>query len=580
MGLNAGWSKIRMSVTSVAVTKWMSLAMLVSSATMVVAQDTKPADKSAPAAMATDEPTVLIGINSLDNLMPDLAYLTRASGQPQMVGAMLQMYVNQYSQGIDRKRPIGFSVNLKAESQPQMFLMLPISNFADFLSGTSQVMSHSELGDDKYEFELGLQRVYGVFKNQWLFVTQFEEDLSSVPADPQPMISRLSDRYDVALSLQVQSIPEETREQFLENLDRGFESAFQKSADSMSEEELEIARQRGQESIQQLKDAINETSQVLVGLNIDQQAKVVLLDIGTKFVVGSSMAKQTQLQKDAKTAFAAYAQASDPIQIKYRSIISPEEIKRFQNSIDMQREQLNKQINDVSSDPAVRKILEKIGTTVIDSLSQTIKDGQIDGCYAINFEGGLNLVSGGTIADSSKLQSDILDLFKDLNGTADAPTLNPNPKSYANYQLFNGSWKVPADKSLDGLRQAVGENLRFVVGFGPKAAVLALGSNCEVNIKAAIDRAASQGLSPANPGDLQIEVTPVLQYAQSLVKDPKVVSILNAAIEKALAFSSNDMIRVNSRVVDNGFIARTTIEEGVLQAAGAAATASAPQARR
>ncbi len=538
---------------------------------IVSAQDKLPT----PAAVGTGQPTAIVSLTSLEKLIPDLVYLTRITGQPPMIGGMLTMSVNQYTQGVDRTRPIGMAVNLTDEGQPQSILMLPVNDLDSFLAGISNFVTYNELSTGKYQLQAGLaSSLYALYKNKWLYVSQFEEDLERIPADPSSLIARLSDRYDIAVSLMVASIPEPLREQILAGLDQGFESALSQGAENMSEEELKASRERGEQAMKQLKESIADTEQLLIGLNVNQQAKAVQLELGTKFVPGSKLAKQTGMQKDLTSQYSDFALTSDPIQMRYRSKISPEDAAQASEQMDMQVAELNKQINNQVDDEAGREVLRKSLQTLTDSLKATIEEGDIDGSYAMNFEGGLNFYAGGRVANAAKLESEVVDLFKTYQNEPGAPSLEGSAINKADMRMYRGTWKVPSNDS--SLIAAVGETLPFVMAFGEKKAALAIGVNCERNFEQAFQRVAANTGGKADPFDAKIDLLPILQYAEKLIDDDKAVSIVRAAIAKALEFSASDSVLVTSRAVDNGVIMRLTVEEGIFQASGAAASASAP----
>ncbi len=533
--------------------------------------------QSSGSEVGVDQPTAVVAINSLDKFLPDLMYLIKASGQPPMIGGMISMSVNQYSQGIDRTRPIGVAVTLKEDGQPQSFLMLPIKDIEDFFAGTAQVISRSDLGNNRYSLNVGMSNVYGRFDNGWLFVTQFEDDLEKIPSNPQGIISRLSDRYDLSVNIRIQSIPAELRDEFIKNLDQGFEAAMSRGNAGKSAEEIAQQKETGKRAMQQIKDTIQDTDQFLVGINIDKDARAVVFDFGTKFVAGSRLAKQTEMQKGLTSAFASYALESDPIQAKYRSKMGEEEIKMALDNIEMQMGQLDTSLRNSVNDEVARDVIKQLVNIFSKSFKSTLKGGNIDGCYAINFENGINVLGGGTVANAKELEQDFVAFLKQYAGNLNAPQITAGPTNVGGLNTYTGTWKVPGDSTE--MQQVMGETVPFVVAFGDNQAALALGVNSQTALAAAIDRAKAASETPSNPFDLQIELTPILQYATTLAKDEKVLTVLRAAIAKSAEFSSNDMVRVTSRAVDNGLIMRLTIEEGVMQISGAAATASAPQQR-
>ncbi len=549
----------------------MAAVALISSACLPLARGQEKAP--AEAAVGTDRPTVVLAVNSLDKLVPDLIYLFRAAGQ-QSYGGLVTLFANQYGQGLDRSRPLGVAVNLPENEQPRVFLMLPIKDIDTFFAANAQFITQDELSENKYSLIIGVSNLYATLQNEWLFVTQFEEDLEAIPQNPRVLLDTLVPRYDLGLTLNVASIPSMLKEQFIANLEQGFESAMARQGEGKSDEELAASRASGEATMEEIKRLIENSEQLLFGLNIDQGSKVVQLDFGSKFVEGSDLAKEVALQEGLTSKFAATTTPADPIQIRFRSKLGENNIQQTTQALDMQLNQLDSVLKTSVDDTKAREIIKSFATMILTSMKSTVAEGDIDGAYAINFENGVHMVALGQVAQPEKLESDLVALLNKHSSEQYAPKLNGSAQDYKGIKLYSGNWPLPPDDDFDGLRASIGEAVPFAMVFGNKQAGLAFGKDAVDNLKAAVDRSAGTPAA-ANPMDLTVELLPILQYVDSMLDDPKSDFILQAAITKASEFSNNDMFKIESRAMNSGFIMRTTLEEGLLQAIGAAATASA-----
>lgn len=533
---------------------------------------------ASPSAVATERPTVVVGINSIDKLVPDLMYFMRATGQ-QAYGGFITLFANSYGQGLDKARPIGLTASITDSPQPITYLMLPISNIDTFFAANAQYLTFDELSDGKYSLTVGPSNVYGSLQNNWLYVTQFEEDLKAVPSNPQALLEPLVARYDIGINLNAQSIPQELKDQFVSSMQQGFESAMARQAEGKSAEEVEAARKSGQATMDEFKQLVTNTEQLLIGMNIDQSEKVVQLDFGTKFQEGSDLANQIALQKDLTTKFAGVTKPTDPIQLRYRSKLDEKSIESTKRAMDAQLEQLDSQLKSSVDDAKAREIIRSFVTAIINALKATMAEGELDGAYAINFTNGLNLVALGQIASPDKLEAEVIALIKNHQSENGAPKLSGDRSDYKGLSFYQGSWDLPQDADFDGLRKATGDALPFALAFGNNQGGFAFGKDAAANLKLAVDQA-SASPAPSTPMDLTIDVLPLLQYVDAFIDDPRANSILQATIAKVTENAEKDTLRVESRAMNNGVVVRLTLEEGVLRAIGTAATASAAPPRR
>ena len=86
-----------------------------------------PLAKARQAAAQDVKPIAVVSLASVDELMQDATYLTKAAGMPEAVG-LLQFVVVPFTQGVDTKRPAGAYVTL-AGMEPAAVGFIPVSDF-------------------------------------------------------------------------------------------------------------------------------------------------------------------------------------------------------------------------------------------------------------------------------------------------------------------------------------------------------------------------------------------------------------------------------------------------------------------
>lgn len=540
-------------------------------------------DKS-PTEVTTEAPALTLAITSLDKLNPDVMYLFRASGLQAQAG-MVTFFVNQYSQGLDKARPIVLTAELPPGGlEPKVFISLPVADVEKFFAATANFITKTDVGKNQYELVVNTtQAFYAIYDGQWLFVTQNKDDLALHPKSPATLTAPLIKNYDLAVNINLDAVPADSKSEIIANLEQGFKSGFAQNS-GMTPEEAEAARKQGEESLQQIKDLINDTDQVMVGLAIDRTKKFVALDFASKFDSSSDSAKQINAIAGLQSSLGTVIQSTDPIQMTYRSKLDKEKIDQMNSSLDLYLKQSIAGMKKSVQDAKQREILTNILTVLIEASKSAMANGEVDSATALNFTNGINIISFSRVANSSEVESKLIGLLNQYKSEPTAPQITSSAQDYKGMKLYSGSWKVPDSADLAEVRRIIGETIPFTLAFGKNYTGLALGVNAEKDAKAAVDRLQSAQPAPSTPFNMSIELLPVLQYASPLVKDPKANAILKAVIAKVSEFESVDKVKVESRVAKDGIIVRATIEEGILQSIGAAAMAGGaggpPQQRR
>jgi hypothetical protein len=85
---------------------------------------------TAARAQQPQRPVAIVSISPLDRFLQDTSYLLKACNVPE-VGGLVGIMANQYTQGIDRTKPLGVSVTLDGQI-PNATVFLPLKSREDF----------------------------------------------------------------------------------------------------------------------------------------------------------------------------------------------------------------------------------------------------------------------------------------------------------------------------------------------------------------------------------------------------------------------------------------------------------------
>ncbi len=511
-------------------------------------------------AQQPQRPVAIISISPLDRFLQNTSYVLKAANVPE-VGGLVSIMANQYTQGLDRTRPLGVSVALDGQI-PNAIVFLPLKSREDFFGALAGMgIEPDDLGGGLFEVDANGNRLFVKDSGGWLFVAQTEDALATVPADPAAMLDGLPQQYDLAVRLDMQALPQDMKQMAIEQMRIGLQRGMAEQQRGMSADEQAKAKELSEANIKQLEQMINDTAKVLVGWSVEPSQQRVHIDMAAQFVSGSKLANQVAELKNLSSQFTKLVAPGSAAQFRFTSKISDEDkaaqIMNLRNSIT----QLERQIPE--ADRAVATDILQGLTKVIED---TIEEGVFDGAGGVNLQDEtFRAVLGGAVADGHALEVELKKIAAAVKDKKDAPQFKFDYDNYKGMKLHSVQFHL---RSPDRAVQKIfGDSLTVQVATGDKAYILSIDPAGDAALKQAIDRIGSSSKESVTPADGYIAIAQVLQFAQAVSPN----SMTENALKTIQDFSSKDKVQISSRIIENGGLYRLTVEEGVLRAAGAAA---------
>ncbi|GAB5402639.1 MAG: hypothetical protein Aurels2KO_08700 [Aureliella sp.] len=510
------------------------------------------------------EPVAIVSISNLDRLKKDVSYMLEATNF-QSVAPMVDFFGGYYTKGIDGSRPIGVSVTLNGQ-QPSALIFVPVTD-AEALFGVLEEASVQvdELETGLWELITPGPALFAKKSGDWLFMAQTEEELAGdLPQAPHEQLGTLPNKYDLAIRLNVQALPEEMKNMAKENLRAGFESNMQAQTDQ-TEEERELAEQVGRAQLEQIERLMTETDKVFIGWSIESAKKVTYIDVGATVVPGTMLAENAALAMKATTDYSAFILPSASAKFRFTQQIPESERETTTQNMDNSLRQAGVMIdksNDIPDGvkPAIKGVVDSLGAL----LKDTINEGKLDGAGSASVAGGkLRLLIGGRISDGNALAAEVQKRAKEIEGMANAPKFEFGYAEHGGVTLHRVTATVADPKA----QQVVGGEAVLTVGTADKGFIIALDSEGDALVKQAIDKMQSNLDKSAQPFESAIKVGDILSFIQSISPN----SMLDNAVQQIESYAENDLVQVNGRAIENGGIYRLSIDEGVLKAVGSAA---------
>ena len=514
------------------------------------------------------KPAAVVSIAPVDRLLQDFTYLTRSAGVAQ-VGGIGSMMTKQYTQGLDTTRPAGVSVQI-VDGQPVAMAFLPLANrqmFFGALAGAG--LTPDDLGNGLFSFDANGRTIYAKDAGQWLFISQQEDDLGTLPADPSLALGDLPGKYDVATRINLQALPPELRNMAVNQMRAGFERSLAEQKDQTVEEKA-AAEEVGKSTIAQMERLLNETEQVLFGWNATSATQKLQIDLGAQFIEGSELAGQIGKLQGLTSDFTGLLIQGAALTLRSTALIADSDKALSKNNLRNGYSQVEKQIDDDGSLPAESKdALKKFASAMVSVIERTIDGGKLDGGGAIALnDNKVRAVFGGLVADGMQVEKEIKALVASLGNGPHVPKFQFNYSKHQNVNLHKVS--IPLKSDDEAVQKIFGSELRLVLGTGEKSLFVSLDPDGDSVIKAALDRIATAKGVKVTPGEFILEVGQVLAFAQSLNANP----LLESATMAVQQSEGKDKIRILNNLVPRGIVYQIMIDEGVLKGIGATVQAA------
>ncbi len=516
-------------------------------------------------AQEATKPIALVSISPLDRLLKDTSYLLKACNVPE-IGGLVSIMANQYTQGLDRSKPLGVTITLDGQN-PTAVIFMPMTDRGQFFGALAGMgIEPDDLGDGLFEIDANGQTIFAKEAGGWMFVAQSEAALSTLPADPSTMLGQLPTQYNLAFRINVQALPAEIKDMVTQQMRIGFERGLAEQR-GQTDEEREAARKLGEAQIAQLEQLITDTDQLILGWNADSANQKVFIDVGAQFLEGSKMAEQTAALQNLTSDYTAFGFPNGAARFRFSSQITEDDKAVQKQNLRNSVSQVEKQLEQTDGIPEEAKaLLNDVVLGLLKILEQTIDEGKFDGAGSVSVaDDTLRVLIGGRLADGRALEQEVKNAVAKLSGNPAAPKVEFDYETYQGVSLHRVA--VPVRIADPGAKKVFGDTLNLTIGTADKGFMISLDPAGDVALKAAIDRMASATGQQASPFDGVVEVEQLLRFAQAVSPN----SMIDNALQTVRQYAGKDKLEITGRIIPRGGIYRIAVDEGVLRAAGAAA---------
>ncbi|HJT34104.1 MAG TPA: hypothetical protein VJ783_18805 [Pirellulales bacterium] len=533
-----------------------------------------PLAKAQEEAANAGQPVVVATFSGYAELKRDLGYLGTLSGNPEMAQGLEQLLMlftqNQGLAGLDQKRPWGAALSIGAEGGFPVLVFLPVDDLKKLLDALGAIVGAAvDAGDGVFEIKQGAMTLFIKQQGKWAYLAQQKSELEKLPADPLVLLGGIDKQYDLAVSANIQNLPQALRDQAADALKAGMEMSLQQNVDP-DDEQSQLQAQIARNQAEQLVASINQLDKVTLGFSIDAENNHSFIDIGVTALPGSDLARQlAESTVDAGSSkVAGFLLPDSVLSLHLNSAVSKSDREQSEAALAGFRTQIMEEIDkseELDDDQAKAKVKQLAGKA-LDVLDKTLEKGQVNLGLAVVGEGPLTLVAGVLVADGPALEKVVKEF---INLAADDPTV-PKPKlnaaEYKGVRFHTLSLPAPEDEGSEWIKEYVGENIDIAVGFGADRIYLSIGKDGIDTLKQAIDRSATTPETELPPMKLSLALAPLMKLvaAKQGGGNPQTEMLVQQLKE-----GGKDHINVTVEPVDNGVRYRIEAEEGINKLLGA-----------
>ena len=250
-------------------------------------------------AAKSKKPAVILRIAPLDKLIADAHYLVEMAGQAEMakqLDATIKSKIGDKGlEGIDTKKALGaYGWIGPAGIDSQIVVLAPIADKKAFLDLLDRLNVKVEEGQDGLytaSHEKLLVPVYFRFANQYVYVTAQDKDALAKDKLLAPAVVLPAEETGaMAMTVNVDQIPENLKELALGNMDNQLAAAKEKQVPKETELQKKFRTALIDEVGTRIKSLIKDGGEVKLNLNVDSKASNLSLSLSVAGKAGSPLA--------------------------------------------------------------------------------------------------------------------------------------------------------------------------------------------------------------------------------------------------------------------------------------------------
>ena len=559
-------------------------------------------DEPAPLFALGSKPMVVVTAASASRLREEATYMFNTAGLPDAVDAIMEKLDENVKglKGLDWERPAGIMMYLESVFPPafEFVAFLPVTTPGEFRSmmELGSVIMRQEPGEEgRYELITARRNLQIRIEGDYAFIQlpmmdpdpAFERDLP----DPGALVSALTSQFDVAISLDVESIPKGTRDLVLNMLTSTMSTQMQQRDDE-PESTYKIRKSWMEADIDGMKLFFDECRRISFGLNVVSEQRAAHVDVLLDVREGTKMLEEICASATKPSYFTPIISDTSPISLSWSAVIAERDIERYEGVLEGLKGELARAIeeNDLGSIPDDGSPLFH----AIAALQETVSEGHLDAFGQFYRDSSEKLVVAGAlrVQDGNAISVGLLDLLMRVQGQGDIGQIETGYREHAGVNFHRIEFKNPDAGAL----KLFGSNPGITFGVGERSIWACIGGDDSFETLTGVMDDLVEAYE--NPTDHQVpasfrlvaKVNQLIELVQGAEGGDQVAEDApksaasserakrveqfrqrraqsNLLFREALA-EGDDEIRLEGRPTENGMRLRVRLDEGFIRGLG------------
>ncbi len=517
------------------------------------------------------QPALVVAFSGFDSLKSDVAMLGELTNNPDLLASFegsIALFTHQQGlAGLDTGRPWG-ALGTFTGTEAQAVAFVPVTDLSHLLDALEGLVGTPEdVGDG---IQLVTFRGVELFVKQqgnWAFVAQARESLVGLPADPSALLSGLHQEYDLAIRLNVQNIPQNLRDQAIDQIRNVARLATVRQS-GQTEEDFRQQQQNVEMQLAALSMVLEQVDHVTVGLLLDGKTRRLVIDLGVELT--EAVAQLAGNLGAATAPASAVAGAGLPgalasLHVNLSNGGNAQELAGVAAQLQTLRTEWLEGIERDAQiqDPRLKTLLKQLVSDLTDEMQATAAKGQLALAASVNGQTPVTVLAGVQVADGARLEAAIKRFVQEGKEIQGFPPVRLDAAEYNGVRFHTLS--LPTAEVLPNnapAKQLLGPTFDVTLAFGPQSAYLAVGANGLDHIKKAVDLSANaEATASLPPFKASISLG---QLASLLSRQPNSNPML-AMMALQLGNAGQDHLHLSLVPHGRGVRYRLEAEEGLLR---------------
>ncbi len=531
------------------------------------------------------QPVIVINVASVERILQNIDLIFELAERPEIAEIASASLANVNDlEGLDQNKNLGVEMYLKTGLLPQPVFIsyFPITKIRTFIETLESMIPGDEDKikkdldrDDLYTIQtrrgesfMRIQAAYGHF----IFGGgESEESLDLITSqdfdDPAQQFQRLTDAYDLAIKLDLNSIPELLRTTFLGFFRTAIETQLQQR-DGEPDSAYQIRRMGGKQNLDGIEYLLSEGQELLLGFDVDTEQKRGFIDFLIKARPNSDLAREIK-NIPGKTSYFNVVTSREnlPIAVSISMNIGRRERKAYSAYLSFFEKQLTEKLMTEDERSQNTNSIKQFFSPVI----SMVEKGHLDLFTQLVATPNKKfaLIGGIKVAPSANLPTALLDLIERVNklpgNEARIFTNAETVQRVALHQL-----QPDVNSADDRQRRFLGGVPSLYIGADSQVIWFAMGTDIAVSaLNEAIEQiktASPEARKEQRTAPLQAEfhIRPWLSlFSEEEIEQSGVMRVLNVAFS-----NDNDLVLLKTQPTETGVRTRIEFDEGYLKLLG------------